>query len=179
MTLTFPEYFIFGTSTAAAQIETAFELDWQGVKSRDGFVFDRTTDHELRFKQDAKIIASLAPGYRMSLMWSRLQREPLGPLEPTSTQEYHTFLSELKSKGVTIMMVLHHFTNPLWFARMGGWEKESNINLWVDYCKKVVDEFGQYVTSWNTFNEPNVYASYGWITGFFPLSKPIHTWPAK
>lgn len=171
MTLTFPEHFIFGTSTAAAQIETAFEHDWQGVKSRDGFVFDRTTDHELRFKQDAEIIASLAPGYRMSLMWSRLQREPLSPLEPTSTQEYHTFLSELKSKGVTIMMVLHHFTNPLWFARMGGWEKESNINLWVDYCKKVVDEFGQYVTSWNTFNEPNVYASYGWITGFFPPFK--------
>lgn len=171
MTLTFPEHFIFGTSTAAAQIETAFEHDWQGVKSRDGFVFDRTTDHELRFMQDAEIIASLAPGYRMSLMWSRLQREPLGPLDPTSTQEYHTFLSELKSKGVTIMMVLHHFTNPLWFARMGGWEKESNINLWVDYCKKVVDEFGQYVTSWNTFNEPNVYASYGWITGFFPPFK--------
>jgi beta-glucosidase len=37
--------------------------------------------------------------------------------------------------------------------------------------KKVVDEFGQYVSYWNTFNEPNVYASYGWITGFFPPFK--------
>ncbi|MBX2947606.1 MAG: family 1 glycosylhydrolase [Cyclobacteriaceae bacterium] len=28
MSLSFPEHFIFGTSTAAAQIETAFEHDW-------------------------------------------------------------------------------------------------------------------------------------------------------
>lgn len=171
MILSFPEHFIFGTSTAAAQIETAFEHDWQGVKSRDGFVFDRTTDHELRFHEDAKIIASLAPGYRMGLMWSRLQREPFAALDRTSADEYHAFLTDLKTKGVSIMMVLHHFTNPLWFAQAGGWEKESNIASWVDFCKKVVDEFGPYVSSWNTFNEPNVYASYGWITGFFPPFK--------
>lgn len=69
------------------------------------------------------------------------------------------------------MMVLHHFTNPLWFSKIGGWEKEENIHLWVDFAKKVVDEFGQYVKFWNTFNEPNVYASYGWITAFFPPFK--------
>ncbi len=43
--------------------------------------------------------------------------------------------------------------------------------MWVDFAKKVVDEFGRYVSFWNTFNEPNVYASYGWITGFFPPFK--------
>jgi beta-glucosidase len=69
------------------------------------------------------------------------------------------------------MMVLHHFANPLWFSRNGGWEKAENIPLWIDFAKKVVDEFGLYVSYWNTFNEPNVYASYGWITGFFPPFK--------
>ncbi|MBX2963175.1 MAG: glycoside hydrolase family 1 protein [Cyclobacteriaceae bacterium] len=171
MTLSFPDHFIFGTSTAAAQIETAFEHDWQGVKSRDGYIFERTTDHELRFPEDATIISSLAPGYRMSLQWSKLQREPLGEFDLDTVEVYHKFLTDLKSKGVTIMMVLHHFTNPLWFARLGSWEKEENIPLWVNYCKKVIDEFGHYVSSWNTFNEPNVYASYGWITGFFPPFK--------
>jgi len=171
MTLSFPEHFIFGTSTAAAQIETAYEHDWQGVKSRDGFMFDRTTDHELRFKEDAGIIASLAPGYRMGLMWSRLQREPYGDFDIVTVKAYHDFLSDLKARGVSIMMVLHHFTNPLWFAKTGGWEKEENISQWVDFCKKVVDQFGHYISSWNTFNEPNVYASYGWITGFFPPFK--------
>jgi beta-glucosidase len=171
MRLTFPEHFFFGTSTAATQIETAFEHDWQGISSRDGYLFDRTTDHELRIEEDVNIIASLAPNYRMSLMWSKLQREPLGNFDPETKQHYHSLLQQLKSRGVNIMMVLHHFTNPLWFAKRGGWEREENIALWVDFCQKVVDEYGHYISYWNTFNEPNVYASYGWITGFFPPFK--------
>jgi len=171
MKITFPDYFQFGTSTAAAQIETAVEHDWQGFKARDGFVFDRTTDHEHQFSEDATIIASLAPNYRMGLQWSKLQREPFGTFDPVTASEYHHFLQDLKTKGVGIMMVLHHFTNPLWFAKLNGWEKEDNIPMWVDFAKKIVDEFGLYVSSWNTFNEPNVYASYGWITGFFPPFK--------
>lgn len=171
MKIQFPDAFFFGTSTAAPQIETAFEHDWQGVKARHGFVFDRTTDHEKRFQEDAGIIASLAPNYRMSLQWSKLQREPYGTFHRETAQEYHAFIQDLKAKGVDIMMVLHHFTNPLWFARLGGWEKEENIPYWVDFARKVVDEFGEYVSYWNTFNEPNVYASYGWITAFFPPFK--------
>jgi beta-glucosidase len=171
MKLSFPDNFIFGTSTSAAQIETAFEHDWHGFEARNGFVFDRTTDHEKRFKEDAEIIASLAPNYRMGLMWSKLQRAPLGNFDQPTAQQYHHFIQDLKLKGVDIMMVLHHFTNPLWFSKIGGWEKVENIKLWIDFAKKVVDEFGQYVSFWNTFNEPNVYASYGWLTGFFPPFK--------
>lgn len=171
MKLVFPDHFFFGTSTAAAQIETAVDHDWQGIKSRDGFIFDQTTDHELRFEEDAEIIASLAPNYRMGLQWSKLQREPMGEFDVTATSEYHAFLRDLKSRGVRIMMVLHHFTNPKWFSARGSWEKTENNIYWIDYCRKVVNEFGQYVSYWNTFNEPNVYASYGWLTGFFPPFK--------
>jgi beta-glucosidase len=171
MRLVFPEHFLFGTSTAAAQIETAFEHDWEGLRARDGAIFNRTTDHEKRFKEDAELIASLAPNYRMGLMWSKLQRAPLEPFHESTANEYHNFIQDLRARGVKIMMVLHHFTNPRWFAARGGWEKEENIALWVDFAKRVVDTFGMYVSHWNTFNEPNVYASYGWITGFFPPFK--------
>ena len=171
MKLTFPDNFIFGTSTAAAQIETAFEHDWQGVKARNGVIFERTTDHEKRFKEDAAIIASVAPNYRMGLMWSKLQRAPFSTFDLQAAQEYHHFIQDLREKGIGIMMVLHHFTNPIWFSKLNGWEKAQNIPMWVDFAKKVVDEFGQYVSFWNTFNEPNVYASYGWITSFFPPFK--------
>jgi beta-glucosidase len=171
MRLTFPDGFVFGTSTAAAQIETAFDHDWQGVKARNGSVFQRTTDHEKRLKEDAEIIASLAPNYRMSLMWSKLQRAPYENLHQATVKLYRNFIEDLKGKGVDIMMVLHHFTNPLWFSKNGGWEKADNVSLWIDFARKVVDTFGPYVSYWNTFNEPNVYASYGWITGFFPPFK--------
>ena len=171
MQYVFPKDFIFGTSTAAAQIETAFEHDWQGVKSKDGYIFDRTTDHELRLKEDAEIIASLAPYYRMSLSWSKLQREHFGAFDQETVLQYKDFLKDLKARGVKIMMVLHHFTNPLWFANQGSWEKEENIQWWVDFAKKTIDAFAEDVTLWNTFNEPNVYATNGWLTGFFPPFK--------
>lgn len=168
---TFPDSFLFGTSTSAYQIETPFEHDWQGVKAMDGHVFNTTTEHELRFEEDAKLIADLAPAYRMSLMWSKLQRTPLGAFHPQTVEEYHRFLKALKERNVTIMMVLHHFTNPLWFTAKGGWEKEENIGLWLDFVKRFVDEFGEYVSHWNTFNEPNVYVSFGWGIGQFPPFK--------
>ncbi|MEO5601166.1 MAG: family 1 glycosylhydrolase [Cyclobacteriaceae bacterium] len=174
MRLIFPKTFAFGTSTSAYQIETPFEHDWINVRSRDENVFNRTTDHEKMYKEDCDLIASLAPHYRMSLMWSKLQRQPFASLDEPTIKQYCMHLEDLRTRGVQIMMVLHHFANPLWFSKSGGWLLESNIARWVDYGKKVVDTFGQYVTSWNTFNEPNLYTSLGWIAGEFPpFSKNI------
>lgn len=168
MTLKFPDEFIFGTSTSAYQIETSFQHDWEHVRAKDGYVFRRTTDHEKQYEQDAEIISSLAPHYRMSLMWSRLQRHPLAPLDETTKIEYHALLSSLTRKGVKIMMVIHHFANPIWFADQGGWMNEKNIGIWFDYARKLIDEFGHYVSLWNTFNEPNLYATMGFGAGKFP-----------
>jgi len=55
----FPENFIWGTSTAATQIETASNHAWKGVVSKDGYTFDRTADHEKRRTEDAELIASV------------------------------------------------------------------------------------------------------------------------
>jgi beta-glucosidase len=171
MILKFPEHFQFGTSTSAYQIETAYDHDWHGIKSKDGYIFERTTDHEKMYEDDVNIIASLAPNYRMSLMWNRLQKKPLDALDNHVKMEYHNLLQMLRSKNVNIMMVLHHFTNPKWFAMLGGWEKEKNIALWFDYARKIIDEYGDYVSIWNTFNEPNLYATMSFGLGEFPPYK--------
>ena len=73
MEISFTDKFFFGTSTASYQIETAFEHDWLGVKSRDGYVFGQTSDHEKRFAEDAAIIADCAPNYRLSLILDLIQ----------------------------------------------------------------------------------------------------------
>jgi beta-glucosidase len=171
MTLRFPESFQFGTSTSAYQIETAKDHDWLGIKSKDGYIFNRTTDHEKRYDEDVEIIASVAPNYRMSLMWSRLQTKPMANFDEETKIEYHKLLSTLKSKNVNIMMVIHHFANPNWFAKAGGWTKEKNVILWFDYACKLVDEYGDYVSIWNTFNEPNLYTTLSYALGEFPPYK--------
>jgi beta-glucosidase len=171
MKLQFPPDFIFGTSTSAYQIETAFEHDWKGVRAMDGNIFDETTGHEKRQEEDVEIISSLAPNYRMSVMWSKLQRKPFGDFDEEAKKEYHFFLQSLKRKKINIMMVLHHFANPIWFADQGGWANEKNIEVWLDFARKVVNEYGQYVSTWNTFNEPNLYATMGFGLGKFPPFK--------
>lgn len=168
---TFPKGFQFGTSTAVYQVETAFQHDWEGVKSRDGHTFEITTDHEKHLDADVALIAAAAPYYRLSLMWSRLQRRPYAELDQSTVTEYHQLLQSLRNRNVSLMMVIHHFTNPSWFKALGGWERKENIFAWIDFAKKLAVEFGGYISSWNTFNEPNLYTSMGWVMGEFPPFK--------
>lgn len=178
MTLQFPDHFRFGTSTSAVQIETADNHDWQGFTARDSSLFTRTTDHELRWEKDIEIISSLAPNYRMSFMWSRLQRVPFASLDPDAVTHYRNLLVQLKASGVDIMLVLHHFANPVWFSEQGGWANKASVAWWLDYVKKVIHEFGEFVALWNTFNEPNLYISLSSLAGLFPPQKtnPVYAW---
>src|SRR5688572_4014021 len=130
MLLEFPDDFIFGTSTSAAQIETAFEHNWQGVRAKDGYVFEDTTDHELRLEEDASIISSLAQHYRMSVMWSKLQREAYAEFDRVEVARYRAFIERLRAKGVTIMLVIDHWVHPLWFSESGGWNNSMSIPVW-------------------------------------------------
>ncbi len=168
MEIQFPEDFIWGTSTAAAQIETASDHEWNGVESKDGYVFRRTIDHELRRDEDLGYICMFGEMYRMGVDWARLQPRPLAPLDPVVVKEYRDFMLALKANGMQIMFVVHHFTNPNWFASLGSWRRENNVKFFVDFGEKVAAAFGDLVDNWNTFNEPGVYCFNAFLTGVFP-----------
>ncbi|HAD13587.1 MAG TPA: hypothetical protein DCF33_14260, partial [Saprospirales bacterium] len=151
MRIDFPEGFIWGTSTAAAQVETAGQHPWRGLKALDGAVFERTTDHELRRESDAALIAQFGSVYRCGVDWSRIQPEPQGKFVPEVVEEYRRFFEDLRARGVSIMFVLHHFAHPNWFEKMGGWTNEDNIPYYLEYTRLCVKHFGEYVSYWNTF----------------------------
>jgi beta-glucosidase len=171
MLLQFPNDFFWGTSTAAAQIETASDHNWKGLKSKDGYIFDRTSDHEKRRDEDVEHISRFGSVYRCGVDWARLQTEPLGMFHHDVVDEYRDFFDELNKRGVKIMFVLHHFTNPMWFEKKGGWLYEENLGFFSDYVKKCIHHFGRYASYWNTFNEPNVYAMNAYMLGNFPPHK--------
>lgn len=168
MRIQFPDAFIWGTSTAAAQVETAGDHPWRGLRAKDGYVFERTTDHELRRKEDAEYIKRLGKIYRCSVDWSRLQPEPFAKFDKDAVDEYCNFFEQLQQGGVTLMFVLHHFAHPNWFEQRGGWTKEENIPLYLDFVRQCIKHFGDYTRYWNTFNEPNVYAMNAFLLGNFP-----------
>ena len=168
MLLQFPQDFFWGTSTAAAQIETASEHTFKGLRARDGHIFDRTSDHELRRDEDVHHIRRFGTLYRCSVDWARLQTEPYGKFDPETVTEYRNFFQQLIEGGTDIMFVLHHFAQPKWFEEKGGWLYEENAGFFMDFVKKCIFHFAKYVSYWNTFNEPNVYAMNGYVLGTFP-----------
>ncbi|MFZ4477880.1 MAG: family 1 glycosylhydrolase, partial [Saprospiraceae bacterium] len=171
MRIVFPEGFLWGSSTAAAQVETAGAHPWRGKRALDGYVFERTTDHEQRRAGDAQIIARFGSIYRCGVDWSRLQTEPYAKFDPEVVAEYKAFFEDLKLKGVDLMFVLHHFAHPNWFEEKGGWTSEDNIPFFLDYVRQCIKHFGSYARLWNTFNEPNVYAMNAFMLGNFPPGK--------
>lgn len=171
MEVQFPKNFLWGTSTAAYQIETASEHDWKGVNSKDGHTFLRTADHELRRNEDLQYISLLGNAYRMSMDWAKLQSAPNEAFNPDVVAEYRSFLAKLKARNIYVMMVLHHFTNPLWFVQNGSWENPQNIPVFINYVEQMVDTFGDLIDNWNTFNEPEVYLCNSRLLGNFPPFK--------
>lgn len=167
-TIQFPNNFFWGTSTAFAQIETASNHNWKGIKARDGYVFERTCDHELRRNEDINYITQFGSVYRCSLDWARLQTSPNADFDTVVVNEYDVFLQKLTQRGMKIMLVIHHFTNPIWFEEKGGWERTENVDLFIDFAEKLIKTFGKYATHWNTINEPEVYASNAYFLGNFP-----------
>lgn len=179
MQLVFPDGFLWGSSTASTQVETATNHPWRGLRALDGYVFERTTDHELHREEDAKTIARFGQIYRCGVDWSRLQPEPNAKFDPLVVAEYLRFFEDLRSRGVGLMFVLHHFSHPNWFEQKGGWTHEDNIPFFLEYVRQCIKHFGAYVKIWNTFNEPNVYAMNAFILGNFPPRMKGKYWTAN
>ena len=143
----------------------------KGTRSRDGHVLNSTTDHEKRREEDIEHIARFGTVYRCSVDWARLQTEPFGKFHHDVVEEYQQFFKKLNDKGIKIMFVLHHFTNPVWFEKKGGWLYEENVGFFSDFVKKCINNFGRFVSYWNTFSAPNVYALNAYWLGKFPPRK--------
>jgi beta-glucosidase len=80
-------------------------------------------------------------------------------------------LGGLRARGIQPMVALHHFTNPAWFERAGGWQQAESVVRFQTYVRIVVQALGDLCTIWLTFNEPVVYLAQGWVRGIWPPQK--------
>jgi beta-glucosidase len=69
------------------------------------------------------------------------------------------------------MITLHHFTNPLWFEKNGGWTQPESVERFERFVLRVIDALGDRVSMWCTINEPMVYATQSYLLGQFPPGK--------
>ena len=84
---------------------------------------------------------------------------------------YSDLIDSLLYNNIEPNITLHHFEEPLWFLDLGGFEKEENINYFLAFSEKVLRSYGNKVSYWTTFNEPNVFINEGYYAGYFPPGK--------
>jgi beta-glucosidase len=168
-TLKFPAAFLWGTATSPTQVEGQIENEWTHFTAQDGGNCRIACDHYHRYPEDVEWMSKLGVNaYRFGIEWSRLQSAPFAPLNQKEMERYVHLLDCLKAKGITPMVVLHHFSNPPWINAIGGWTNAAAIPAFVDYVGKLVAALKERVYLWNTFNEPDTYACVAYLLGGFP-----------
>ena len=172
--LKFPDNFLLGTATSPTQVEGHVVNEWTDYVAADGGHCRMACNHYHRYAEDVEWMAQLGVNaYRMGIEWSRLQSAPYAPLNQKELERYIDLLDRLKTASITPMVVLHHFSNPPWVTAGGGWLSPAAVPAFVDYTTKLVPTLKDRVWLWNTFNEPDTYASLTYLLGGFP---PFHKW---
>ncbi|BAD86016.1 membrane-bound beta-glycosidase, GH1 family [Thermococcus kodakarensis KOD1] len=166
----FPEKFLFGTSTAAHQVEGDNKWnDWWYYEEMGKLPYKsgKACNHWELYREDIELMAELGyNAYRFSIEWSRLFPEE-GKFNEDAFNRYREIIELLLEKGITPNVTLHHFTSPLWFMRKGGFLKEENLKYWEGYVDKAA-ELLKGVKLVATFNEPLVYVTMGYLTAYWP-----------
>ncbi|MBC7898857.1 MAG: family 1 glycosylhydrolase, partial [Saprospiraceae bacterium] len=70
---------------------------------------------------------------------------------------------------------VRHWTLPNWFAGKGGFSKQANLRYFERFVQKIADEYAHELRYVITLNEPNVYASFGYLTGTWPPGEKKRT----
>jgi len=169
----FPDDFLFGSATAAHQVEGGnVNSDWWDWEHAPGTVCAESSgdgiDHYHRYAEDFALLASLGHQvHRLSVEWARI--EPArGEFSQAALDHYRRVLRALADTGMAAMVTLNHFTLPRWLAAEGGWLAHDAVALFGRYCARVVAELGDLMPWICTINEPSVVAMHGYQTGQFP-----------
>lgn len=193
----FPKRFLWGASTSAHQVEggthnqwSVWELEnakslaaqaeyhygdlenWDDIKpaakNPDNYVSGLASEHFTRYKTDIAIAKKLnMNALRFSVEWSRIEPSE-GRWDPTAIDHYKRYVHELKRQEIEPVLTLFHFTLPVWFAELGGFEKRANTKYFLRFIEKILSELGQDITYVITINEPEVYAFESYYLGHWP-----------
>lgn len=166
----FPKDFLWGAAAAAYQVEGGnANSDWwywelEKNKEHSG----PACRHYELYEQDFSLARDLHHNaHRLSIEWGRIEPEE-GKFSSEAMQHYIAVIQSLRRKSIEPLVTLHHFTNPVWFSKEGGWTNRKAAARFLRYCEFVVGALAPHVRYWITINEPMVYITHGYIFGVWP-----------
>ncbi|SFD34101.1 GH1 family beta-glucosidase [Streptomyces aidingensis] len=177
--LGFPEDFLWGSATAAYQIEGAAREDgrtpsiWDTFSHTPGKVLagdtgDVACDHYHRWREDIDLMSALnLKAYRFSVSWSRVQPTGRGPAVQRGLDFYRKLADGLLERGIMPAVTLYHWDLPQELEDAGGWPERDTAKRFADYARLVGEALGDRVSMWITLNEP-------WCSAFLGYGSGVH-----
>jgi len=164
---------LLGAATSATQIEGGERNNnwyawYQKGRIKDGSDPSVATEHFERWQEDTELMARMGlQCCRMGIEWSRVEPEE-GVFDEYAIARYRRELEALLQRGIKPLLTLHHFSNPLWLEKKGGFARRENLAYFLRYAAKMVRSFGDLVEEYITINEPDVYAFNSYFAGVWP-----------
>ena len=162
----FPENFLWGTATAAYQVEGAAHEDgkgesiWNEFERQPGAIREQATadvtcDQYHHYREDCALMAEMGMKvYRFSLSWPRLIPGGRGRINEKGLDYYKRLCGELKKYGIEPWITFYHWDLPLELQKeLGGWESKEVVKLYGEYVEKISAELRDFCHHFFTFNE--------------------------
>ncbi|CAB3409037.1 unnamed protein product [Caenorhabditis bovis] len=167
----FPKNFLFGTATAAYQIEGATNENGRGVsvwdairreegRIKDGSSISQSCESFKKYKEDIELLKNLGvTAYRFSICWSRiLPNGTLSTINEEGIAYYLDLCERLVANNMKPIVTLFHADMPLTIYDSGTWLNKRNCEHFANFANLCFQKFGHLVKTWITFNEINMQA---------------------
>lgn len=162
---------IWGAATSAHQVEGWNRWNDWWAWEQAGKVAEPSAaacNHYELFRDDFRLAHSLGhTAHRFSLEWSRLEPNE-GEWNEEAFRHYDEVIDALEAEGLEPVVTLHHFTNPAWFTRQGGWLRTDAPEKFARYVTRAGERYGRRVHFWITLNEPLIFIYQGFLLGRWP-----------
>lgn len=170
--------FVWGVSTSSYQIEGAAAADGRGPSIWDVFSHqsgriangdtgDVACDHYHRWTEDVALMRDIGvKAYRFSTAWPRILPAGCGKPNEAGLVFYDRLIDALLAAGIEPWLCLYHWDLPQALQERGGWANRDMAGWFCDYAALVARRYGDRVKRFATFNEPSVFALFGYLFGW-------------
>jgi beta-glucosidase len=177
--ISFPDGFVWGSATAAYQIEGAVTVDGRGPSIWDTFSHwpgrvidgtngDVTCDHYHRWPDDVATMAAIGlASYRFSIAWPRIVPTGKGEVNQRGLDFYRRLTDALLENGITPCATLYHWDLPQGLQDLGGWTNRETAYRFAEYAQVVATALGDRIPTFTTLNEP-------WCAAFLGYASGVH-----
>ena len=173
----FGDEFVWGTATAAFQIEGAYNIDGKGPSIWDHFIAKNkrhfktqnaqiACDHYHRYVEDISLMSWMnIPNYRFSLSWPRIIPTGKGQANIAGMDFYDRLIDTCLENNINPWVTLYHWDLPQALQEKGGWTNREVVHWFSEYVELCVKKFGDRVKNWMILNEPLVFTGAGYYLG--------------